>query len=346
MADISAIKLPDGMTYNLVDKTSGYITNYTETDPIFSASAAHGISTADITNWNSKQAALVSGTNIKTINNQSILGSGNIDVDNIFIVDIGSSTYNDIYQAYIDGKTLFAKDSNGCIDSYKEYWLSFTNYNPSDDMITFSSILDGYEAWASIDIVDNWQYGRAIITPAWAKASTKPTYTASEVGALPASTVIPTNTSDLVNDSGFIDSSVLSVVATSGDYNDLSNKPTIPTSISDLTNDLYETGTATAGSVTWKYRKWANGELEMWGSGITTLAINTAVGNIYTTANEYNIAVPSFVDSVDFVTGELSGGGWVDVTSYSVPPKVRFYAPTAYTSTNRHLRYYLKGSWV
>lgn len=40
--------------------------------------------------------------------------------------------------------------------------------------------------------------------PAWAKASTKPTYTASEVGALPSSTFIPSKTSDLTNDSGFI----------------------------------------------------------------------------------------------------------------------------------------------
>lgn len=38
----------------------------------------------------------------------------------------------------------------------------------------------------------------------WAKASTKPTYTAAEVGALPDSTVIPSKTSDLTNDSGFI----------------------------------------------------------------------------------------------------------------------------------------------
>lgn len=36
--------------------------------------------------------------------------------------------------------------------------------------------------------------------PAWAKASTKPTYTASEVGALPDSTVIPSALSDLTND--------------------------------------------------------------------------------------------------------------------------------------------------
>lgn len=38
----------------------------------------------------------------------------------------------------------------------------------------------------------------------WAKAETKPSYTASEVGALPANTTIPSKTSDLVNDSGFI----------------------------------------------------------------------------------------------------------------------------------------------
>lgn len=36
--------------------------------------------------------------------------------------------------------------------------------------------------------------------PAWAKASAKPTYTASEVGALPDSTVIPSALSDLTND--------------------------------------------------------------------------------------------------------------------------------------------------
>ena len=40
--------------------------------------------------------------------------------------------------------------------------------------------------------------------PAWAKQPTKPTYTASEVGALPSTTFIPSNTSDLTNDSNFV----------------------------------------------------------------------------------------------------------------------------------------------
>lgn len=60
---------------------AGYITSYTETDPIFTSSVAYGISSSDITNWNGKQAALVSGTNIKTINNTSLLGSGNITIE-------------------------------------------------------------------------------------------------------------------------------------------------------------------------------------------------------------------------------------------------------------------------
>ena len=40
--------------------------------------------------------------------------------------------------------------------------------------------------------------------PSWAKQSTKPKYTAAEVGALPEGTKIPSKTSDLTNDSGFL----------------------------------------------------------------------------------------------------------------------------------------------
>ena len=48
---------------------------------------------------------------------------------------------------------------------------------------------------------------------------------------------VPTKTSDLTNDSNFVQSSDLATVATSGSYNDLDNKPTIPSKTSDLTND-------------------------------------------------------------------------------------------------------------
>lgn len=39
--------------------------------------------------------------------------------------------------------------------------------------------------------------------PAWAKQNTKPSYTASEVGALPDTTVIPTKVSELTNDAEY-----------------------------------------------------------------------------------------------------------------------------------------------
>lgn len=48
---------------------------------------------------------------------------------------------------------------------------------------------------------------------------------------------VPTKTSDLTNDSGFLTSSDVAAVAISGDYDDLTNKPTIPTLTSQLSND-------------------------------------------------------------------------------------------------------------
>lgn len=48
---------------------------------------------------------------------------------------------------------------------------------------------------------------------------------------------IPSKTSDLTNDSGFVVGTTLATVATSGSYNDLTNTPTIPSKTSDLTND-------------------------------------------------------------------------------------------------------------
>ena len=86
--------------------------------------------------------------------------------------------------------------------------------------------------------------------PAWAKASTKPSYTASEVGALPDTTVIPSKTSDLTNDSGFItgytetDPTVPNWAKqstkpsyTAAEVGALPNTTYIPTKTSDLTND-------------------------------------------------------------------------------------------------------------
>ena len=75
------------------------------------------LATAIGTNVKSKQDTLVSGTNIKTINNQSILGTGNITisgaggVQNVYIqeaeptIDVGTSAL--WIQKSLDGSLTF-----------------------------------------------------------------------------------------------------------------------------------------------------------------------------------------------------------------------------------------------
>lgn len=70
--------------------------------------------------------------------------------------------------------------------------------------------------------------------PDWAKHPEKPTYTASEVGALPIGTKIPSKTSDLQNDSGFL--------TEHQDLSDYALKSEVPKSASDVGADA--SGTA------------------------------------------------------------------------------------------------------
>jgi hypothetical protein len=57
-------------------------TNKLDADLVDDTTSSHKfVSASDKNTWNGKQDALVSGTNIKTVNNQSILGSGNLQID-------------------------------------------------------------------------------------------------------------------------------------------------------------------------------------------------------------------------------------------------------------------------
>lgn len=138
---------------------SGYITE--ESDPTVPYYIKE-ITISDINNWNNKQDMLVSGQNIKTINNQNILGSGDLTI---------STSYT-----------------------------SGTGINIDEDNI-ISNTITSYNDLANL-----------------------PT--------------IPTNTSELFNDSGYITNGDLATVAFSGEYTDLTNTPTIPTDLSELTNDV------------------------------------------------------------------------------------------------------------
>lgn len=118
-SDVSALPSSTTIPSKTSDLTndSGFITGYTETDPVFSASAAAGITSSDITSWNGK------GTYSKP--------SGGIPA-----TDLASAVQTSL------GKADTALQS-------------YTETDPT--------------------------------VPSWAKASSKPTYTASEVGAAAAS---------------------------------------------------------------------------------------------------------------------------------------------------------------
>src|SRR5690554_5409648 len=71
--------------YALHAKTAETVTGtITETDPIFGASVASGITGTDITNWNNKQDQLVAGTNITIVGN-TISATGGGSTNNFYL---------------------------------------------------------------------------------------------------------------------------------------------------------------------------------------------------------------------------------------------------------------------
>lgn len=135
------------------------------------------------------------------------------------------------------------------VSSFMEEWeeLSVTNGNevglvrPDGTSITVDQ--DG-----TIHAVTSIADETDPTVPAWAKQPEKPTYTAEEVGALPDDTVIPTATSQLINNSGFITSESDPTVPawakaaskptyTAAEVGALPSSTQIPTKVSQLTND-------------------------------------------------------------------------------------------------------------
>ena len=108
---------------------------------------------------------------------------------------------------------------------------------------------------------------------------------------------------------GYALSSSLATIATSGSYNDLSNKPTIPTKVSDLTNDsgfITTTDTplvavATTGDVTqaldsgkW-YRFGTIDSLTLTLNAVASGCVGTYFGRFTASSNWTDIAVPNGV---------------------------------------------------
>lgn len=134
--------------------------------------------------------------------------------------------------------------------------------------------------------------------PSWAKQSSKPTYTAQEVGALPSTTSIPSKTSDLTNDSGFITSSDISgVYKYKGTKTNYSNLPTSGNVTGDVWNVTNANGNIPAGTnYAWNGSAWdaLGGSVDLSGYVPTSRTINgkALTSNITLSASDVS-ALPS-----------------------------------------------------
>lgn len=122
---------------------------------------------------------------------------------------LGALTEHQDISGKADKSSLSAVATSG---SYNDLSNKPTIPTKTSDLTNDSGFLTQHQSLAGY-ATEQWVGQQGFLTsytetdptvPAWAKASTKPSYTASEVGALPNTTVIPTKTSDLTNDSGFL----------------------------------------------------------------------------------------------------------------------------------------------
>ena len=101
------------------------------------------------------QATLVSGTNIKTINNESVLGSGNISISGgtpeVFTATYGSTTYADVTAAVTAGKIVFATRTDSGVTRY----LPLIEKNGGGQYI-FSGEYEKAETYYSLGTDSTW----------------------------------------------------------------------------------------------------------------------------------------------------------------------------------------------
>ena len=291
---------------DIPDLSETYLTSFTETDPVFSASVAHGITSSDISNWNGK-TSLTIGTSSTTA------AAGNHTHGNI--TNGGDITTT---ATIANGDRLIIND-----ESASKVTNSSITFGTND-----SKYLSNAGTWGDIpttlpasDVSD------------WAKADTKPSYTASQVGALATSTrgaangVVPLNASSKI-DSTYLPSYVDDVL----EYNGTTNFPSTGEAgkiyVDTSTNKTYRWG----GS---SYTEISQGSIVSVSRSLTsgtksaTITVNGTGYDIYSTNNDDTKNTAGSTDSSSklFLIG---------ATSQAANPQT-YSHDTAYVGTNGHL---------
>ena len=186
------------------------------------------------------QEKLSSGTNIKTVNNTTLLGNGNIDTSEIFLAVQGTTTFSQISTAYNSGMTILLKDENNDIG----YLLRLISGAEADFIVGSNTLI-------SVDDTNNWtrtsnylNIPNAQVNSDWnansgvAQILNKPTiptvnnktitiqknsttvdsFTLNQSSNKTINITVPTNTNELTNGAGFITGITSSDVITALGY--------------------------------------------------------------------------------------------------------------------------------
>lgn len=119
-----------GFTPYDASNPSGYISSYTETDPIFTGSAAYGISSSDITNWNNKSTFsgsyndLTDKPTIPTVNNATLTIQKNGTTVKTFTANASSNVTADIT---VPTKTSDLNNDSGFVTTNNDIQINGTS---------------------------------------------------------------------------------------------------------------------------------------------------------------------------------------------------------------------------
>lgn len=233
------------------------------------------------------QDKLVSGTNIKTINNTSLLGSGNINIQGgssyVFVATYGVTTYQELYNAMTSGKAILYRQTNGV----KTYPITSCVYLDTLNQIRF--IVMNNELGGMQYTVSN--------TNEWSMSPTN----RLQIQLISGTSIKTINNESLLG-SGDISISSVTVDDT---ISDTSTNPVQNKAIK-LYIDEREPSIEVQGD--WHYRIYNDGSFEAWyGKDKVSITINNASGTLYR-SNLMNLVLPT----------NLTNQGTTEIVSYSI----------------------------
>ena len=236
---------------------SGFITGYTETDPIFSASAASGITSANISTWNGKSD--FSGS-YNDLTNKPTIPSKTSQLTNDSGYITGYTETDPIYSA-----SVAAGITNADITTWNNKSDFSGNYNDLTNKPTIpaAQVNSDWNATSGLArILNKPTLAKVATSGSYNDLSGKPTiptvnnatltiqkngtnvqtFTANASSNVTANITVPTQTSELTNNSGFLTSStgVTSVNGNTGAVTGVQTTSNLVTSVSSSsTNSQY-----------------------------------------------------------------------------------------------------------